>query len=173
MPSIRNRTAAAVLTLALATFGVVAMPTAASGLEIEVTSAADSGPGTLRAVIAAAADGDVITFADSVNQIVLADSLTINKSLHIQGPGIGELTITRVSPSASVMSLIDIVSDTADVVLSGLTLLNPTTLMLTGAIAAADVHDLTLDSVRVAQFFSQPGTVSISNITPRVRVLRQ
>jgi hypothetical protein len=61
-----------------------------------VTSAADSGAGSLRATIAAAAAGDTIIFAPALNgqTIVLTnEQVVINKSLNILGPGPGLLTI--------------------------------------------------------------------------------
>jgi hypothetical protein len=64
---------------------------------LTVTSAADSGPGTLRAEIAAANPGDTINFAPSLNgQTITLTSgdLVLNKSLTIQGPGAGQLAIS-------------------------------------------------------------------------------
>ena len=62
-----------------------------------VTSAADHGSGSLRDTIAAAANGDTITFAKTLNGRVITLStgeLTIGKSLDIEGPGAGKLTIS-------------------------------------------------------------------------------
>src|SRR3981081_2580491 len=55
-----------------------------------VTNTADSGPGSLRAAISAAASGDKINFAPTLNgQTITLTSgeLLINKNLSIQGPG--------------------------------------------------------------------------------------
>jgi hypothetical protein len=63
---------------------------------LTVTSAADSGPGSLRAEIAAANPGDTINFAPSLNgQTITLTSgeLVLNKSLTIQGPGASQLAI--------------------------------------------------------------------------------
>jgi hypothetical protein len=62
-----------------------------------VTSAADSGAGSLRAQIAAAQSGDTITFAPRLaDQTITLTSgyLAIAKSLAIQGPGADRLTIS-------------------------------------------------------------------------------
>src|SRR5262245_42996008 len=62
---------------------------------LTVTSNADSGPGSLRAAIAAAAGGDSIVFAPAVHAITLTTGeLAISKSLNIQGPGPGLLAVS-------------------------------------------------------------------------------
>jgi hypothetical protein len=63
---------------------------------LTVTSAATSGPGSLRAEIAAAQSGDTIVFAPSLDgqTITLTGELVINKNLTIQGPGASQLTIS-------------------------------------------------------------------------------
>jgi hypothetical protein len=53
---------------------------------LTVTNGNDSGPGSLRQAIAAAASGDTITFADGVATVMLtSDQLTINDNLTIDG----------------------------------------------------------------------------------------
>jgi predicted outer membrane repeat protein len=62
---------------------------------LTVTSTLDSGPGTLRAELAAAASGDTIVFAlahPSTIQLT-SGTLTINQSIRILGPGASALTI--------------------------------------------------------------------------------
>jgi hypothetical protein len=57
----------------------------------------DSGAGSLRDTITKAKDGDTIVFAASLNGQTIAltsDQLTINKSLDIEGPGVGLLAIS-------------------------------------------------------------------------------
>lgn len=64
---------------------------------LTVTSAADSGPGSLRAEITAANNKDTIVFAPSLNgQTITLTSgeLDITKNLTIQGPGAGQLAIS-------------------------------------------------------------------------------
>ncbi len=67
-------------------FLVLASP--ASAATVNVTSLADSGPGTLRAAIAAAPAGDTTTIVLPTGTITLASKLTIaNRSLTITGQG--------------------------------------------------------------------------------------
>jgi predicted outer membrane repeat protein len=87
---------------------------------LTVTSAADSGPGTLRADIAAAHAGDTIVFAPSLDGKTItltSGELAINKNLTIQGPGASQLTL-----SGNRSSRIFEVDGTSSVSLSGLTL---------------------------------------------------
>jgi hypothetical protein len=58
----------------------------------------DSGPGSLRADIAAAKSKDTIVFAPSLNGQTInltSGELVINKNLTIQGPGAGQLAISQ------------------------------------------------------------------------------
>jgi hypothetical protein len=74
---------------------------------LTVTNNLDSGPGSLRADIAAASSGDTIVFAPSLDgQTIRLTSgvLDINKNLTIQGPGASALAISGgygVSATAS------------------------------------------------------------------------
>jgi hypothetical protein len=64
---------------------------------LRVTSISDSGPGSLRAEIAAAQSGDTIRFAGKLaGQTITLTSgeLVINKSLDIEGLGAGQLTVS-------------------------------------------------------------------------------
>jgi hypothetical protein len=63
---------------------------------LTVTSAADSGTGSLRAEIAAAQSGDTIVFDHHLKgqTIMLSSELAITKSLDIEGPGANRLTIS-------------------------------------------------------------------------------
>jgi hypothetical protein len=61
-----------------------------------VTSTGDSGPGSLRAVIAAAGNGDTVVFDPSLDGQTIAltsGAIDIDKSLTIDGPGASQLTI--------------------------------------------------------------------------------
>lgn len=59
-----------------------------------VTTNANSGPGSLRAVVAAVPAGATVTFAPSVvSPITLTSSIAIPRSIILQGPGAGTLTI--------------------------------------------------------------------------------
>src|SRR6516225_3289874 len=64
---------------------------------LTVTNNLDSGPGSLRAEIAAAKSGDTVAFAPSIGLINLSSGeLVINKNLTIQGPGAGLQTISTL-----------------------------------------------------------------------------
>jgi large repetitive protein len=89
---------------------------------LTVTTAADSGAGSLRAEIAAAHAGDTIHFASSLDgQTITLTSgeLLINKGLTIQGPGAAQLTI-----SGGNSSRVFDVNSSQPVVLTGLTISN-------------------------------------------------
>jgi hypothetical protein len=89
---------------------------------LTVTNNLDSGPGSLRADIAAAQSGDTIVFAPSLNgQTITLTSgvLAISKNLTIQGPGASLLTI-----SGNHLSQVFHVTGAQPVVLSGLTISN-------------------------------------------------
>jgi hypothetical protein len=89
--------------------------------QLEVTNNADSGPGSLRAAIAAAQDGDVIRFDRSLDgQTITLTSgeLFINKSLEIEGLGTDELTVSGNGTSR----VFDITASGADVTIAGLTI---------------------------------------------------
>lgn len=65
---------------------------------LTVTNILDSGAGSLRAEIAAAQPNDTIVFAPSLKGQTITltgGELVINKSMSIQGPGAGQLTIPR------------------------------------------------------------------------------
>jgi hypothetical protein len=91
---------------------------------LTVTSAADSGAGSLRADIAAAQAGDTIAFAPSLaGQTITLTSgeLVINKSLTIQGPGAGLLAISGGNTSR-VFEVSGSTTAGPNVLLSGLTI---------------------------------------------------
>jgi hypothetical protein len=89
---------------------------------LTVTSAADSGAGSLRAEIAAAHSGDTVNFASSLKgQTITLTSgeLLINTGVTIQGPGAAQLTI-----SGGHASRVFDVTSRQPVVLTGLTISN-------------------------------------------------
>jgi hypothetical protein len=89
---------------------------------LTVTTAADSGAGSLRADIAAANNGDTINFASSLKGKTItltSGELLINKALTIQGPGAAQLTISGGNASR----VFDVTSS-QPVVLAGLTVSN-------------------------------------------------
>jgi IPTL-CTERM motif len=76
----------------------IALVAASNALAGVVTSTLDSGPGSLRAVLAAAPSGDTITFSVPLtNTIALASELPVTQSVTIQGPGANLLTISNAT----------------------------------------------------------------------------
>src|SRR5262249_57945061 len=64
---------------------------------LTVRNNADSGPGSLRATIAAAAAGDTIVFSNALNGQTIrltSGQLTLTRDLDIEGPGAPRLTIS-------------------------------------------------------------------------------
>ena len=87
-----------------------------------VTSNLDSGIGTLRNTIAASDPGDKITFQNNLAPIVLASELAIDKDLTIAGPGSAALSISGADNSR-IFNIDDgNAGNSANVVISGLTL---------------------------------------------------
>src|SRR5436190_18161828 len=67
-----------------------------------VTTTADSGPGSLRAAIAATNDGDTIQFDAGLNGqtiILTSGELAINKNITIDGPGPSQLAVSGSNSS--------------------------------------------------------------------------
>ena len=88
-----------------------------------VTSTADSGPGSLRAAIASAADGETIDFSIGGTITLSSGELLIDKDLTISGPGAGNLIIQRsAATGTSDFRIFEVVLK--DVVISGLTVKN-------------------------------------------------
>ncbi|WP_035603568.1 right-handed parallel beta-helix repeat-containing protein [Haloferula sp. BvORR071] len=85
---------------------------------LTVTSLADTGPGTLRDQIAAAASGDTIDFSVT-GTITLTSSGHINiaKDLTIAGPGAGSLIVKRINYATSIFDI-----SSGSVGISGITL---------------------------------------------------
>ncbi len=71
------------------------------GLSANVTSTADSGPGSLRAAIASAAPGDTISFSVTGTISLTSGELSITNPLTIAGPGPDQLTVQRSSDAGT------------------------------------------------------------------------
>jgi len=98
-----------------------------------VTNNLDSGPGTLRDNIAAAAAGDRIRFAlPHPTIIILSNQLTVAKDLQILGPGPRAVTVMR-DPDTNAPSFRLFNVQTGAVTIAGLTLRNGRALNATGA----------------------------------------
>jgi hypothetical protein len=88
---------------------------------LTVTSAADSGPGTLRAVIAQAQAGDTITFSSRLDGQTISltgGELAIDENMTIEGPGAGLIDVDAGGKNR----VFDISSASATVTISGLTI---------------------------------------------------
>jgi hypothetical protein len=93
---------------------------------LTVTSAADGGPGSLRAEVAAAKNRDTIVFSPSLDGQTIAltqGELDIRQTLTIQGPGADQLTVSALSGGTS-GSRVFRVEKSAKLSLSGLTISN-------------------------------------------------
>jgi hypothetical protein len=87
---------------------------------IVVTNPADTGPGSLRAAVSAAASGDTVTFDPSLNGTTItltSGEIAMSKALTINGPGAANLTISGNHSSR-------IFNVSAATTISGLTLTN-------------------------------------------------
>lgn len=100
---------------------------------ITVMNTADSGGGSLREAIASAASGETIDFAPGVTgTIALLSTLSITQPVTIQGPGATNLTID----GQSTVRVFDIAAG-GDLILSGVTIVDGSTVGLGGAIQNA------------------------------------
>lgn len=113
---------------------------------LTVTSPADSGAGSLRDQIAAAASGDTIDFAPALNNqtIVLTTGpiISVGKNLKITGPGASKLAVSGNKSSAMLVFLQDQTpgSSYIDVTVSGLTLKDGNSQFAGGAIFTGGVN---------------------------------
>jgi hypothetical protein len=88
-----------------------------------VTKTADSGPGSLRDAILAAAAGESITFSVTGAITLTSGELVINKDLVISGPGAATLTVQRIfAPAPPAFRIFDLQAGTVSI--SGLTIRN-------------------------------------------------
>ncbi len=84
--------------LGLSTFGVLALSgRTAEAATVNVANCNDSGAGSLRAAIALASSGDVVSFSvtcSAASPITLDSTLSINQAITIDGPGAASLVIS-------------------------------------------------------------------------------
>lgn len=101
--------------------GLLLAACSARAATITVTNTNDSGAGSLRDAIAIAASGDTINFAipSLPATITLSSTLSINKSLTVNGPGAAQLAISGAN-SVSVF----LVTGGPTVAISGVTIEN-------------------------------------------------
>jgi hypothetical protein len=109
---------------------LVATLVTAQSAVLTVTNTQDSGPGSLRDTIAAAANGDTIQFDAALNgqAITLTSAeLLIDKSLTINGPGANQLSVQRSATNGTPLFRIFNTSGDHNVTLAGLTITNGNT----------------------------------------------
>jgi hypothetical protein len=120
----------------------------------------DSGPGSLRADIAAAKSGDTIVFDKSLKgQIITLTSgvLDINKNLTIQGPGASQLTV-----SGNNSSQVFLVEAADQVSLNGLTISNGWTMSSVGG-GIYNFGNLTISACTVSNNYASGQGGGIDN----------
>jgi len=88
---------------------------------LTVSNTLDGGPGSLRGVIAAAASGDTVVFADALQGgtiTLTGGELTIDKSIDVEGPGAGRLTVS----GGGLGRVFDVATSGVSVTIAGLTI---------------------------------------------------
>ena len=159
----------ALLLTSLALFGLAPSGFAAT---LSVTSAGDSGPGSLRSAIAAAAAGDTITFdsgafpaSGSAAIALTSGRLVVSKNLTIRGPGARAVTISDSGDGVFIVSGSN--TATITVQMSGLTLANSNATSATsngngGGIYAFDAN-MTVTSCTFSGNSANGGGGAVSN----------
>ena len=145
--------AGTVLTVVGGSLVAVASPASAieSGCTLEVTSTANSGPGTLRDALACATDGDIITFDLGIgtHTIDLDSGLGVSNNVSIDGPGSEELTISLTTVAETGSSVFYIYGESPGTVqISGLTVTGGHSDSDGGGIRSVD-DELVLEDVAV------------------------
>src|SRR5262245_24990291 len=77
---------------AILPFVLLAFQTAGAA-NVNVTSTADTGPGSLRAALASASDGDTINVSVTGTLLLTSGELLVMKSLTVLGPGATSLAV--------------------------------------------------------------------------------
>ena len=101
--------------------GILLVSTAQWALSAIVTTTTDSGPGSLRAAIASATEGETITFSVTGAVTLTSGQLSINRGIHIVGPGAEVLAVQR-DAAARPFRIFDIA--TGRPTISGITIRN-------------------------------------------------
>src|SRR4030095_14580074 len=109
-----------ILLIALLGAAAVGLPSL-RGATITVINTNDNGPGSLRAAIDSAQDGDTISFDASITGTITLTSseVLVNKSIAISGPGANTLAV-----DANHAGRVFYIASDKDVTISGLTITN-------------------------------------------------
>ena len=128
---------------------VVASAPASAATTLTVTNTADSGPGSLRAAVDAAVDGDTIVFDLDAGEtdIALTSQLVIDSAVDIQGPGSSALAV-HGGAGNRVFYVYD--STPGTVSISGLTIADGDVSTNGGGVLVIDGTHLVLDGVDVS-----------------------
>ncbi len=168
-----QRRAAIVAAAAVAATSLLAFPASAQAAPITVTSSLDDlSTGTLRSAVAAAQEGDTITFAPDVTEIALGSPIVITAGLTIEGPGSDALSITRANDSTfnQFQVTIGIGPVDRDVTFTGLSILGRGDGAGAAIYGDAGVDDLRLDDVVVADQSAESSAVSFYNLSGNVMI---
>ncbi len=90
----------------------------ANAATVTVTSAGDSGAGTLRQALADAAAGDIIEFAPAANPITINSALNVNQRVHING------NAQVITASTNTVVMFNVTAGASGSTLSGMALLS-------------------------------------------------
>ena len=133
---------------------------------ITVTNLNDSGAGSLRQAIVGAAAGDTITFSPSLTGAITLTSgqLSINKSLTINGPGAGLLSVVRSSANGTSSFRIFSIGANQIVSISGLTISNGDTTSSSGGGGILTAGSLTVNECVISGNDGDTGGGGISII---------
>ena len=139
----RSSSVAAILSSVLALLSLFNSASAEAST-ITVTSAGDSGPGTLRQAILSAAGGDTINFSLPLGTAAItltSDELVITKNLAINGPGANLLTVQRSNAGGTPdFRIFHIAAGNINATISGLTISNGSSLRGNGDLSPTDVN---------------------------------
>ncbi len=141
---------------------------------LTVTSTNDDGPGSLRQAIAEAAPRDTVAFdlpPDAVIGLTSAE-LFIDKSLILNGPGAGALTIEVLDGGSDGLRVLEIAEGIYDVVISGLTIAHGRLFeggsgLFNHSIGAVELRDcvITENTAYFGGGAANDGTLTLTNCT--------
>jgi hypothetical protein len=141
-----------------------------------VTNNNDSGPGSLRAIIASVCAGSTITFAPSVTGAIdlTSGELFLNKSLTINGPGANSLSVQRSADAGTAdFRIFNIAPASVRATISGLRVANGNAAGLTFGGGVYNAGTLTLANTTISDnsgfggggIYNEGGTVTLTSST--------